>query len=222
MSHHQYGKSANRGECLHACRRSYKITDLETGDEMELQNKYVMSPKDLCTIEIVDKLIEAGITAFKIEGRNRSPEYVKVVTESYKDAINAYFEKKFSLELAKELKNKLKTVYNRGFTKGYYLKTPSLTDSYGSKATQKKEFVGTIKNFYKKISVAEVKINTGELKTGDKILIIGSTTGVFETVIESMQIDHKEVKVAGKGQPVALMLKKEVRAGDKVYLLREI
>jgi len=163
MSEYQYGKSANRGECLQTCRRAYRVTDIETGSELELENNYVLSPKDLCTIEIIDQMVDAGIDGFKIEGRNRPAEYVKTVTACYRQAIDAHNNGRYDDALKNELKERLSKVYNRGFTTGYYFNVPDFTDDYGSKSKNVKVFVGKIKNFYKAISVAELKINTGTI-----------------------------------------------------------
>jgi len=209
-----FGKSANRGDCLQPCRRSYIAKDIEEGYELELKNNYVMSAKDLCTLPFIEKLIEAGIGAFKIEGRNRSPEYVKIVTEVYREAIDSY--PKINKE---KLLKKLRTVYNRGFSSGFYLGKPinEFTNSHGSRATKKKRYAGYVRNFYKKISVAEIRIEAGSLKTGDNILIIGPTTGVQEHKITSIQINHKEVKGVRKGKSAGIKLNCLARENDKVY-----
>jgi len=219
MSEEMYGKSANRGECIQPCRRKYKIIDPETDKELELDNHYVMSPKDLCTIEIIDKLIDAGIDAFKIEGRNRSPEYVKTVVECYREAIDLHVEGKLTKEKKKEFEKQLKTVYNRGFSEGFFLGRPisDWTDSYGSKSTKVKEYIGKVLNYYNKPSVVEIKIESGSLGEDEEILIIGPTTGCVETKVESMEIEKKKVKNVFKGQSVGLKIDGIVRKNDKVY-----
>jgi len=210
-----FGKSANRGECIQPCRRAYHVKDIEKEFELELENNYIMSAKDLCTIPFIEKLIEAGIDAFKIEGRSRSPEYVKIVTEVYREAIDTYPK----INKAKLMK-KLRLVYNRGFSSGFFLGKPinEFTDSHGSKAKKKKTYIGIVKNFYKKIKVAEIKLEGSNIKKGDTILIIGPTTGVKEQIITSIQINHKEIKEAKKGQRAGIKLTELARENDKVYL----
>lgn len=222
MSQYLYGKSANRGECIQPCRRSYEIRDPETGKQLQLDNHYVMSPKDLCTIDIIDNLIEAGIKAFKIEGRNRSPEYVKNTVESYKEAIEAYEYNELNENLKKNLKEKLSTVYNRGFSTGFYLGKPNdeWTDAYGSKSTYVKEYIGRVLNYYKKPQVAEIKIETGEINKGDILLIQGPTTGCLQVEAVSMQINDETVDRAEKKESVGVLCEL-VRKNDKVYVFRE-
>lgn len=219
MSHFLYDKSANRGKCIQPCRRSYIIKDPETFKELEVHNNYVLSPKDLCTLPFIEKLVNAGINTFKIEGRGRSPEYVKVVTEVYRTALD----KKLDDNLKKELMKKLKTVYNRGFSSGFYLGKPvnEWADSYGSKSSKKKFYIGKIVKFYKKINVAEVKLESSGIKIKDNILVIGPTTGVIGQSVNSIHIDKgKDVKKAEKGQLVGIKLKQKARVNDKVYIFR--
>ncbi|MBW2981289.1 U32 family peptidase [Candidatus Woesearchaeota archaeon] len=215
ISQFEFKKSANRGECLQPCRREYIIMD-EEGKQLKLGNNFVMSPKDLCALPIIDKLIKAGIDAFKIEGRNRSPEYVKTVTEVYREAIdNKESDKKRLLE-------KLRTVYNRGFSTGFFLGTPTKddwADIYGSKATTKKVYIGKIIHFYSRINVAEVKIETKRLKIGDKIMIQGPTTGVYEQKLQSIEVKHKKIKQAKKGNVIAVKLEKPARKNDRLYII---
>jgi len=213
LSQNIFNKSANRGNCLQPCRRKYLIKDIEENHELELGKEYILSPNDLCTIEILDKLINAKIDSFKIEGRNRSPEYVKVVTECYRKAIDKKANKKLLIK-------KLKTVYNRGFSTGFYLGKPinQWSKAYGSKATKKKIYIGIIKNFYKKIKVAEIKIESHGLKLGDNLMIQGNKTGVFEQKLISMQINHKKVKSVKKGN-IGIKLKKIARENDKVFII---
>jgi putative protease len=225
MSQFLYGDktSANRGKCIQPCRRKYIIKDPETQKELEVHNNYILSPKDMCTIPFIDILIKSGIAVFKIEGRARSPEYVKKVTESYREAIDSYFNKKLDIKLKKKLLEKVKTVYNRGFSDGFYLGKPinEWTDSYGSKATKKKTYIGKINKLYKKINVAEIKIEANKLKVNQNILIIGPATGVIEQTVDSMQIDvGKPVTVAKKGAFVAIKIKdkKPPKISDKVYI----
>jgi|TARA_Y100000310_G_scaffold317795_1_gene371070 putative protease len=215
LSQEVFGKSANRGECLQPCRRLYTIKDVEEGHKYSVGGEYVLSPKDLCTITIIDKLLNSGISCFKIEGRNRSPEYVKVVTEIYRNAID---NKKVN---KKDLLEKLKTVYNRGFSKGFYLGKPidEWSKKYGSQATKKKIYVGVVKNFYKKHSVAEIKVETHGIKIGDHLMIQGNKTGVIEQKVNSMQINHKEVKQIKKGR-IGIKLEKSSRENDKVFVIK--
>jgi len=219
MSHHLFGKSANRGECLQPCRRKYTLRDIEENHELELGDDYVMSPKDLCTIEFIDKLIKSGITAFKIEGRNRSPEYVKTVTECYREAIDNY---KNLSKIKNKLLEKLKTVYNRGFSNGFYLGKPinAWTDKYGSKATKKKVYIGIVKNFYKQHSVAEIKIESGSIKIGDEIMFQGNKTGIFQQKVLSMEINGKKVSKSDSKNSVGIKTENIVRKNDKVFLIR--
>jgi putative protease len=213
-----FGKSANRGDCLQNCRREYTIVD-EEGNKLKLNNNFVMSAKDLCTLPFINELIQAGITGLKIEGRNRSPEYVKVVTECYKSIINL---KKINKKEIKNKIKKLKTVYNRDFSSGFYLGKPinEFTDEYGSKATKKKFYVGKIKNFYKKINVAEVIVEDKPLKVNDEIIIIGNKTGAINEKVKSIELNHKKIKTARKGQRIALKIKNTARENDKVFVVQ--
>ncbi len=225
LSQDMFRKSANRGDCMQPCRRSYKVINEETGKEIRVGNNYILSPKDLCAIGFIDKLINAGVDAFKIEGRNRSPEYAQITTEVYKEAIKSY--KKLNNKKINELIKKLKTVYNRGFSSGFYLGMPTnddFTDADGSKASEIKEYIGYVKNFYKKINVAEIKIENAYLKSGDEIRFIGNKTGTFRQKISSMEINHKKVKKAEKQQSVAIKIIKDkiVRENDKVFLIRKL
>ncbi len=225
-----FNKSANRGDCLQNCRREYTVID-EEGNELKLENNFVMSAKDLCTLPFIDQLIEAGISSFKIEGRNRSPEYVKVVTESYKDIIDYCLKHQKSKDNEKVIKEldakvkenmeRLRAVYNRGFSNGFYLGRPvnEFTDEYGSKAIKKKFYVGRIRNFYKKIKVAEVIMEDNPLKEGDEIIVLGNKTGAIITNVKSMELNHKKVKEAKKGQRIAIQIDKIARENDKVFVL---
>ena len=201
LSLHEYGASANRGSCYQLCRRAYQVRDRETGMELEIDNKYIMSPKDLCTIEFMDKIIDAGVTVFKIEGRARSAEYVKRAASCYRRAADAVCEGRYTAELAAELKNELTEVFNRGFWDGYYqgAKLGEWCEVYGSKATHKKVYCGKITNWFGKLGVAEILVETYSLKVGDKILIIGPTSGVVEYVVPEIRVDLKPVEEASKG-----------------------
>lgn len=219
LSEHLYGKSANRGECIQPCRREYLVKDPETKKELKLGNNYIMSPKDLCTLPFLEKLY-AYADSLKIEGRGRSPEYVKKVVEAYKEALELIQKKKYDDKVKKRLMDKVKQVYNRDFSPGFYMGRPieEFTDAYGSKSTKKKTYLGIVKNYYKKPKAAEIKIEAKELNKGDHILIIGPTTGVLEQEISSIQEHGKETSKAKKGSSAGIVTKKLVRKNDKVYV----
>ncbi|MBN1644967.1 U32 family peptidase [Candidatus Woesearchaeota archaeon] len=225
MSHYLFNRSANRGDCLQPCRRKYKITDIEEKDnELLLGEDYVLSPKDLCALPFLDKLINAGITCFKIEGRVRSPEYIKIVTEVYREAIDAVEKGVFNEALINNLSEKLKTVYNRGFSGGFYFNSPTgddFSDKAGSKATTRKVYAGFVKNFFKKPMVAEVQVEASKLRLGDKIMIQGSTTGVREIIIDSMEIDKMPVKEVEK-RNAGIKLNFVARENDKVFIIKSL
>ena len=218
-----YGKSANRGECLQPCRRSYLVRDVEEDKELVLENKYVMSPKDLCTLEFVDKLFDV-VDMFKIEGRNRSPEYVKYVTSAYRTVIDAYNKGEDLAALKKEKLDELEQVYNRKFHSGFYNGLPTnddWTDVYGSAASVQKKYVGFVRNFYKQINVAEVKLESFGLSVGDKVMVQGNRTGCKEFVVDSMQVDGSSVDSVEKGLRVGVKVPFIVRENDKVFVLVE-
>ena len=224
LSHHAFGKSANRGECLQPCRSEYEIYDPDRKTTLLLGKDYILSPKDLCTIEFIDKIIETGVHALKIEGRKRSPEYVSTVVSAYKQAIDLYFENKLTEGKKKELLEKLKTVYNRGFSTGFYFGQPS-ADEYatkpGSIATTRKTDIGKVINFYKEKGVILLKLESESLKTGDKIMFQGPTTGVFEYTIKEMQVNERNSKKAVKGDLVCVKSGNLVRRNDRVYLIKQ-
>lgn len=220
MSHEVFNKSANRGECLQPCRREYEIIDKDEKFSLVIGDGYVLSPKDLCAIEFIDKLIEAKIDAFKIEGRKRSPEYIFKVVSTYRKAIDFYFENKLSDNIKLEMIEELKKVYNRGFSKGFYFGEPgteSYANVYGSAAATRKVYVGKVLNYYKKNNVAHIKIEAGNLNKDDLIYIIGNTTGVVELKIDQMMQNEKEILTAGKGIEVTFKCLERVRENDKVY-----
>ncbi len=220
-----FKRSANKGDCLQPCRRQYTIQDIETKDKLKLENNFILSPKDLCTIPIIDKLIDAKINCFKIEGRNRSPEYVKTVTQVYRQAIDAHFDGKLTKQLKEKLVEKLKTVYNRKFHTGFYLGTPTsddFTDLYGSASKTQKIYIGFIKNYYKTPKVAEIKIETGEIKINDNIMITGKTTGVLEFKNTSMEINGNKVTKGNKGERVGIQVPGLVRVNDKVFVIKQV
>jgi len=215
--------SANRGACLQLCRRGYKVTDKEGEFELAIENEYIMSPKDLCTLEFIDKIIKAGVTVFKIEGRGRGPEYVKTVTRVYREAADACLEGTFFPGKIETWMQQLKKVYNRGFWEGYYLgrKLGEWTERYGSLATHKKVYVGKVTNYFTKLGVAEIKMETGELAVDDDIYITGPTTGVLEMTPGEIRVDLKPVQTARKGEMCSIKTPELVRRGDKVYKVIE-
>lgn len=234
LSLHSYGASANRGACYQVCRRGYEVTDLETGNKLDIDNKYIMSPKDLCTIEFMDKIIDTGVKVFKIEGRARSAEYVKKTAECYRRAADAVCEGRYTPELAASLKEELSEVFNRGFWDGYYqgARLGEWSDVYGSHATRKKIYCGKITNWFDRISVAEVLVESETLRKGDDILIIGETTGVIEQNVSEIRVDLEPTDEAGKGTLCSIPIifpddirtpgGKKIRRGDKVYIWREV
>ena len=219
ISLHQYGNSANRGECFQACRRSYIVKDKETGDELEIDNNFILSPKDLCTISFIDKIIETGVSVLKIEGRARSPEYVKTVTSCYNEAIEAYLNGSFNSEKTIGWETRLKTVYNKGFWEGYYLggKIPELSTIYGSASTKRKVYIGKGVDYYKKIKVAEFILEHDSVRPGDEVLITGPTTGVIETVITEIHTDKGTASKVKKGESFSFPLSIQIRPSDKLY-----
>ncbi|MBW6491380.1 MAG: U32 family peptidase [Lentimicrobium sp.] len=216
-----FNSSANRGACMQPCRRAYQVKDANNQIELEIDNKYIMSPKDLMTLPILDRLLDAGVTVLKIEGRGRSAEYVKTVTQTYHKAVEAWKNKQYSLENVENWTNEVNKVYNRGFWGGYYLgeKTGEWTERYGSQAIQKKVYVGKVVNFFSKLNVAEIKIETHSLSIGDNILIIGPTTGAYEAEVSEIRVDLKPVEKTVKGEFCSLPVSNTIRRGDKVYLL---
>lgn len=223
LSLHEYNASANRGSCFQLCRRGYEVTDLETGMKLEVDNKYIMSPKDLCTIEFIDKILEAGVSVFKIEGRARSAEYVKTVVAAYKKGAQAAVDGSFTPELAQSLKTELSKVFNRGFWDGYYqgARLGQWSEVYGNKATQKKTYVGRITNYFSNLGVAEVTVETGSIAVGDQILIIGPTTGVEELTVPEIRVALEPVEKAEKGTVCSIPFPRKLRRSDKVFLITE-
>ena len=220
LSLHAHNASANRGSCYQVCRRSYLVTDTDDGHQLEIDSKYIMSPKDLCTIEFMDRIIDAGVKVFKIEGRARSGEYVKTASRAYRDAADAVQAGTYSAELGAVLKERLATVFNRGFWDGYYLgaKMGEWSEVYGNKATRTKQYIGKITNWFEKLGVAEVQIETGQLSVGDPVLISGPTTGVIEFDIPEIRVDLKPVQTARKGELCSIPCKTKLRRSDKIFL----
>lgn len=221
LSLHHHNHSANRGECLQDCRRSYTVKEKESGFELDLESEFIMSPKDLCTIHFLNKIMDAGVRVLKIEGRARSPEYVKVVTECYHQAIQCWAEGTYTKEKIAGWRDRLSTVFNRGFWDGYYLgqKLGAWSDVYGSRATQKKEYVARSINYFSRIGVADFLCEAGTLRQGDKVLIIGPTTGVVESVVEEMRVDLIKVHEAKAGDRFSITVPRKVRRADKLYKL---
>ena len=214
-------RSANRGECIQLCRRSYTVTDNETGTQLESDNKYVMSPKDLKTVRFIDRMMKSGVRVFKIEGRARGPEYVYTVVRCYKEAIQSVIDGTFTEEKKDEWDKKLATVFNRGFWDGYYLgqKLGEWNKNYGSCATEKKVYVGKGVKYFSKLGVAEFAIEAADIKKGDKLLITGPTTGVVYMTADEIRYDLKPVDEALKGQRVSMPVPAKVRPSDKLFKL---
>ena len=223
LSLNTYGSSANRGACYQLCRRGYEVTDIETGNKLNIDNKYIMSPKDLCTIEFMDKIIDSGVKVFKIEGRARSAEYVKRCTSCYRKAANAVCDGTYTPELAAELKEKLSEVFNRGFWDGYYQGAllGQWSSVYGSSATRKKVYSAKVTNWFDKINVAELAVESSPLHIGDKVIAIGNATGVLEFEIKDMRVNLRPAEVAEKGVRCSVAIAPSLgrlRRGDKIYL----
>jgi U32 family peptidase len=220
MSYHLFGKSANQGECMQPCRREYEIYDNAIDKSMIIGTDYVLSPNDLCTIEFIDQLIESGIDSFKIEGRKRSAEYTAKTVSVYRKGIDLYFENKLDKEIKKELLVELATVYNRGFSTGFYFGIPSsedYADIYGSKATTRKDYIGKVLNYYKKANTAYIQMETGNIEVSDNILIVGPTSGVVELKVENIIKDDISIQTAEKGDRITFPCPQLVRPHDTVY-----
>lgn len=219
LSLDHYNASANRGACYQLCRRPYHVTDSETGIELEIDNEYIMSPKDLCTIGFIDKIAGAGVSVLKIEGRGRSPEYVKTVVECYREAVDAVADGSYSEEKIEGWMERLQTVYNRGFWDGYYLgqKMGEWAGQHGSVAKESKVYVGKITNYFSKLKVAEVKMESGELRPGDRVYIQGPTTGSIELTIPEIRVDLKVVDRTVKGERCSIPVEIFLRRADKIY-----
>lgn len=219
LSLDNFNYPANRGACIQPCRRAYKVQDLETELELMIDNKYIMSPKDLCTIGFLDKIIKAGVGILKIEGRGRSAEYVKIVTQCYHEALDAIQSGTFTKEKTDQWMTRLRSVYNRDFWDGYYLGRTmgEWSERYGSQATRIKQHIGKITNYFGNISVAEICMEESELAVGDEILIIGPTTGVYEDTAREIRLDLKPVEKVQKGVYCSIPVNGLVRRGDQVY-----
>ncbi len=224
MSHELFGRSANQGDCMQPCRREYEIYDGKKDYSLILGKDYVMSAKDMNTLPFIEKLIEAGIRSFKIEGRKRSPEYAAKVTSVYRRAIDAYFEGTLTEEMKSSLGEELLTVYNRGYSNGFYLGQPDggdISKAAGSESEFQKQYLGKVLNYYKSPKIAYIQVEAGQIASGDTLLVIGETTGVVEATVGEMRINETVGSSAMKGDLVTFHLEERVREGDKVYILRE-
>lgn len=219
LSLDNFGTSANRGACVQPCRRGYEVTDRDKEITLAIENEYIMSPKDLCTLPFLDKVLASGVKVLKIEGRGRSPEYTKLTVSVYREAVDAVRNGTFDEEKVAVWLSRLKSVYNRDFWDGYYLgrKMGEWTTKYGSQATKTKLFVGTVTNFFGKISVAEIRMETHDIKLGDEIMIIGPSTGVYEDTVREIRVDLNPVEMSVKGELCSIPTNDTVRRGDKVY-----
>ena len=219
MSLDNTGRSANRGECMQICRRSYLVTDRETGIELEIDNKYIMSPKDLKTVRFIDRMMKSGVRVFKIEGRARGPEYVKTVVECYKEAIQSVLDGTFTEDKKDDWDERLATVFNRGFWDGYYQgqRLGEWNSHYGSCATERKVYVGKGMKYFSKLGVAEFSCEACEFSVGDKMLITGPTTGALYVTVEEIHDDTHAVTTAQKGTRVSFKVPEKVRPSDKLF-----
>ncbi len=219
LSLHSHNSSANRGACKQNCRKKYTVIDQDSGFEIELDNEYMMSPKDLCTLDFLDQVIDTGIKVLKIEGRGRAPEYVAKVIRTYREAIDAYYDDSFTKEKVTDWMTELKKVYNRGFWSGYYLgqKLGEWSAVDGSKATQKKVYIGKGQHYFPKSQIAEFKIEAYDLSIGDTILITGPTTGVKELELKEMLVNDESLATAQKGDSCTIPLDFRIRLSDKLY-----
>jgi putative protease len=219
LSLDHYNASANRGACYQLCRRPYKVTDFDGEFELAVDNEYIMSPKDLCTIGFLDRIIGAGVSVLKIEGRGRSPEYVSTVVPCYREAVDAVLDGSYSKEKIDGWMARLDQVYNRGFWDGYYLgrKMGEWAEQHGSVATRHKEYVGRVTNYFKKLKVAEIRMESGHLSPGDPVYIQGPTTGSIELKIPEIRVDLKPVKKTVKGEDCSIPVGTLLRRADRVY-----
>jgi len=219
LSLHENNTSANRGNCYQTCRKSYLVTEKESGYQLEIDNEFIMSPKDLCTIGFVDKLIDSGVRVFKIEGRARSAEYVKVVSSCYNEAVESVINGTFSEESVSIWRTRLSAVFNRGFWDGYYLgqRLGEWNTRYGSSATRRKYYLGKITNYFTKLGVAEIKLENGNLEKGDEIIITGPSTGVIDYTADEIRVDLRITEKALKGELCSIKVSDYLRRSDKVY-----
>lgn len=223
LSLHSHYASANRGACIQNCRRKYIVKDKEEGMEFEIDNEYIMSSKDLCTIDFIDKIIEAGVNILKIEGRGRSADYVYTTTRCYRDAIDSYYKGTYTKSKIDKWKNELTSVFNRGFWEGYYLgkKTGEWADTYGSKATKRKIYLGKGIKYFSDKRVGEFKLESGQLSVGNDIQVTGPTTGIIHGKVTELRLQKSPVNTVNKGDIFSLPLKKKIRPSDKLYKVVE-
>ena len=219
LSLHEMNSSANRGSCMQTCRRAYTVTDKETGAQLDIDNEYIMSPKDLKTIHFLNKILDAGVTVLKIEGRARSAEYVKTTAQCYSEAAQAYIDGTFTLEKIENWNTRLEEVFNRGFWNGYYLgqRLGEWSSNYGSKASKRKFYLGKTTNYFTNLGVAEFKLETGPLEVGDEVIIAGPTTGVVQTYVEEIRVALEPVPKAEKGESFSMKVPEKIRRADKLY-----
>jgi putative protease len=219
LSLHSHNSSANRGACIQNCRREYTVIDKEEGIELNIDNEYIMSAKDLATIDFLDKVLNAGVKVLKIEGRGRSADYVYTTVKCYREAVDSVLDGAYTKEKIEDWKERLSTVYNRGFWDGYYLgrKMGEWSDAYGSKASTKKIYLGKGIKYFSKINVGEFLLEAHTLKKGDKILITGPTTGVIETSADEVRVDDKSVEEVKQGEHFSIRIDEPIRASDKLY-----
>ncbi|MFC2134148.1 peptidase U32 family protein [Bacteroidota bacterium] len=225
LSHHMFGQSANRGECIQPCRREFEIRDKDEDKSLILGDDYILSPNDLSTIDFIDKLIDAGIDAFKIEGRKRSPEYIAKVVSTYRNAIDLHVQGKLTEEIKAEMNNKLSKVYNRGFSTGFYFGTPgeeSYAEKYGSQATSRKVYAGKVLNYFSNKKIAHIRLIAASITKNDDLYIIGKSTGVVEVKLSSMMKDESFVEGAGKGDEITFTCNEKIRSNDQVYKIIQI
>ncbi|MDE7443490.1 MAG: U32 family peptidase, partial [Muribaculaceae bacterium] len=220
LSLHEMNSSANRGGCTQICRRSYTVRDRETGDELDIENKYIMSPKDLKTIHFLNKMIDAGVSVFKIEGRARGPEYVYEAVSCYSEALQAICDGSYSDELVAGWDRRLDRIFNRGFWNGYYLgqRLGEWSSKYGSSATRVKRYAAKAVRHFSNIGVAEFRMENGELHKGDEVVITGPTTGAIIITVDEMRVDLKPVDTVRRGESFSLKVPKKVRPSDKMYV----
>lgn len=220
LSLHEMNSSANRGACTQICRRGYTVTDRETGEQLAIENKYIMSPKDLKTIHFLNKMVDAGVTVFKIEGRARGPEYVSIAVEAYDRALRAICDGTYDEALIAELDKRLAMIFNRGFWNGYYLgqRLGEWSAKYGSSATRTKQYIAKGVRYFSKLGVAEFLMEAGELKVGDEVVITGPTTGAVIVTVNEIRVDLKPVEKAVKGESISIPVPCKVRPSDRLYL----
>ena len=220
LSLHEMNSSANRGACTQICRRGYTVTDRETGDQLDIENKYIMSPKDLKTIHFLNKMIDAGVSVFKIEGRARGPEYVRIAVEAYSQAIQAVCDGTYSEELIAEWDSRLERIFNRGFWNGYYLgqRLGEWSHKYGSSATRVKRYAAKGVRYFSNLGVAEFYVESGEVKVGDEVVITGPTTGALILTVDEIRVDLRPVDRATKGQSFSMKVPSKVRPSDRLYV----